>query len=214
MIIKVLELQETQPVITPGVKNSDKTTEPGDDMPLSASQSTLYRATVARANYLSADRLDIAYAVKELSRAMSTPTESDMRSLKRLGRYLLGRPRMVLKYNYQQLYNTITVWTDSDYAGCAKTRRSTTGGLLTLGEHSIKHWSYTQAVLATSSGEAEYYSLVKGGSVSPGVKALLTELGIGNIALQLKTDASVAKGIAQRRGLGKIVAWKLPNSGS
>ena len=36
-----------------------------------------YRALVARANYLSQDRSDIAYATKELSRRMSDPCTED-----------------------------------------------------------------------------------------------------------------------------------------
>ncbi len=76
---------------------------------------------------------------------------------------------------------------------------------MTLGKHVVKHWSYTVAILASSSGEAEYYSLVKGGSVSLGVKPILAELGMTKQGpVQLKTDATAAKGIAQRTGFGKV----------
>ena len=54
------------------------------------------------------------------------------------------------------------MWTDTDYAGCAKTRKSTSGGVIMIGGHMIKSWSSTQNVIALSSGEAEYYGLVKG----------------------------------------------------
>ena len=60
-----------------------------------------YRAIVTRCNYLSPDRPDISNAVKELSRIMSRPTKDDMQRLKRLGRYLKGKPRLVMKYNWQ-----------------------------------------------------------------------------------------------------------------
>ena len=53
----------------------------------------MYKALVARANYLAQDRSDIVFAVKELSRSMSAPTIGDMKALKRLSRYLLGRER-------------------------------------------------------------------------------------------------------------------------
>ena len=36
------------------------------------------------------------------------------------------------------------------------------GGMVFIGEHWVKGWSHTQAVIALSSGEAEYYGLVKG----------------------------------------------------
>ncbi len=42
-----------------------------------------------------------------------------------------------------------------------------------------------------------------GGSVGLGIKALLADLGVKR-GIKLKTDASAAKGIASRRGLGKV----------
>ena len=56
---------------------------------------TQYRALVARANFLSADRPDISYVVKELCPAMSVSTLLDWSVLKRLGQYLLGKPHMI-----------------------------------------------------------------------------------------------------------------------
>merc|ERR1711873_117941 len=57
--------------------------------------------------------------------------------------------------------------------------------------------------IAMSSGEAEYYGMVKGASSSLGVIAMLADLGI-NLTINLNTDSSAAKGIASRRGLGKV----------
>jgi hypothetical protein len=62
-----------------------------DDEELESGQQTQYRAIVARALYLCQDRSDIQYATKELSRRMSNPKVKDLRNLKRLGRYLIGR---------------------------------------------------------------------------------------------------------------------------
>ena len=72
-----------------------------------------------------------------------------------------------------------------------------------LGAHIIKSWSVNQAVVALSSGEAEYYGMVKGASNALGINSMLRDMGItANVALF--TDSSAAKGIASRRGLGKI----------
>ena len=54
-----------------------------------------------------------------------------------------------------------------------------------------------------SSGEAEYYGLVKSGSQGLGIRALLGDLGVER-TVTLNTDASAAIGIASRRGLGKV----------
>ena len=65
-----------------------------------------------------------------------------------------------------------------------------------LGEHMIKSWSITQAVIALSSGEAEYYGMVRGGSVGHGIKATMEDLGTDKMKLRIMTDASAAKGQA------------------
>ena len=72
-----------------------------------------------------------------------------------------------------------------------------------LGKHLIKSWSSTQAIIALSSGEAEFYALVKCGSVALGIRNMLRDLGI-KVKIQISTDASAAKGITARRGAGKI----------
>ena len=149
------------------------------------------------------DRSDVQFAVKELCRAMSEPSQADWLALKRLARYLISRKRVVIHYKYQHMPDNIDVWTDTDYAGCRVSRKSTSGGIVMMGSHIIKAWSSTQANIALSSGEAEYYGLVKGASVGLGMKSMLSDLGI-DCKLRVSTDASAAKGIASRRGLGKV----------
>ena len=92
---------------------------------------------------------------------------------------------------------------DTDFAGCLKTRRSTNGGVATIGSHLIKTWSATQTVVALSSGEAELGGLVKGAAEAIGLRSVTGDLGATwNIVLH--SDATAAIGICRRRGLGKI----------
>ena len=44
---------------------------------LVGAEATRFRAVAARANYLSADRPDVQYAVKEICRRMAKPVEGD-----------------------------------------------------------------------------------------------------------------------------------------
>ena len=97
----------------------------------------------------------------------------------------------------------IDVYTDTDWAGCPKTRRSTSGGGLVLGSHLIKSWSSTQADVALSSGEAEYYGAVKAGGIGLGYQSLLRDLGL-DLALRVWTDSTATIGICNRDGLGKL----------
>ena len=62
--------------------------------------------------------------------------------------------------------------------------------------------SSTQAIFSLSSGEAEFYGIVKAASVGLGVQATLRDLGV-DLSLEIFTDATAAKGIASRKGLGK-----------
>ena len=73
-----------------------------------------------------------------------------------------------------------------------------------FGNHAIKHWSSTQSLISISSGEAEYYGCVRASSHGLGIKSMLGDLGISGKRLRVKTDASVAKSLAARRGLGGI----------
>ena len=150
------------------------------------------------------DRSDIQYAVKELSTAMSDPGSVDMAKMKRLARYLIRVPRCVVKYDYQSKVEALVAWSDSDFAGCLKSRKSTSGGIIMFGGCVIKSYSSQQAVRALSSGEAEYYAMVKAASVAIGVRSMLMDLGVTEGRIVLKTDASAALGVAQRLGIGKI----------
>ena len=134
---------------------------------------------------------------------MSNPRQCDWDKLKRFGRYLIDKLRVVLVYEYQDQIESIDVWTDTDHAGCLSTRKSTSGGIIMLGSHCIKTWSVNQQVIAMSSGEAEYYGMVKGASNALGIAGMLKDIGL-NLAINLHTDSSAAKGIASRRGLGKV----------
>ena len=72
-----------------------------------------------------------------------------------------------------------------------------------LGNHLVKTWCGTQAIVALSSGEAEYYGIVKGASVGLGLRSMLGDFGV-EMAIRVNTDASAAKGMANRKGLGKV----------
>ena len=73
-----------------------------------------------------------------------------------------------------------------------------------LGGHVVKSWATNQAVLALSSGEAEYYGIVKAASVGIGARSLAADLGVEfSQSIAIKSDASAAIGISNRIGIGK-----------
>lgn len=93
IILQQLNVKACKAVATPGTKDEGRAKD-GDaesmdtDKPLDDGRRTAYRAMVARGIYLTPHRPDIAYAIKELARSMSTPTQGDWCRLQRLARYL------------------------------------------------------------------------------------------------------------------------------
>ena len=72
-----------------------------------------------------------------------------------------------------------------------------------IGQHCIRTWSSTQPSVTLSSGEAEYYGLVKAAGAGLGHQALMADLEV-TLPVRAWTDSSAALGIATRSGLGKI----------
>ena len=93
--------------------------------------------------------------------------------------------------------------TDTDLAGCKETRRSTSGGVIILGGHTVQHWSRTQPTIALSSGEAELGGIEAGIAEALGFQSLARDLG-WTYEIRVHSDSSAAIGIARRRGLGKV----------
>ena len=72
-----------------------------------------------------------------------------------------------------------------------------------LGKHLIKSWSTTQGPISLSSGEAEFYGVVKASSVALGYQAMMEDLGQA-MDVRVWTDSTATLGICGRRGLGKL----------
>ena len=64
-------------------------------------------------------------------------------------------------------------------------------------------WSNTQSAIVLSSGEAEFYGLVRGTSTGIGIRGLMQDLG-AEFRVRTSTGSSVALGISKRRGLGNV----------
>ena len=94
-------------------------------------------------------------------------------------------------------------FTDTDFAGCKVTRRSTSGACVMRGLHCIKTTSKTQTTVCLSSAEAELGGIVGAASGALGLKAIAADLGL-EWTIDIRADAAAAIGICRRRGLGKV----------
>ena len=163
---------------------------------------TRYRALAATANYLSQDRMDMQFCAKEVCRDMSRPRKSSWGKLRHLARYLVEFPRLVWRYDGNEEASGVShtarfidVFSDSDWAGCLRTRRSTSGGVVVWEGAVLKSWSSTQATIALSSGEAEYYAAVRASAEGLGIQSLMWDLGL-EAKVRMWLDASAAKSVA------------------
>ena len=96
----------------------------------------------------------------------------------------------------------VDVYVDSDWAS-GWSRKSPSGGMLTVDGVRVKHWSRTQKARALNSGEAEYYAMVTACAVGSGMQSLAEELG-WKAEVWLWTDSSAGKAYGNSRGLGKL----------
>eukprot|EP00972_Heterocapsa_arctica_P037439 5510769-Heterocapsa_arctica.AAC.1 len=82
-------------------RDEEENQEKGCDQKCEGKDATTYQAEAARMNRLSQDRPDIRCANKRACSAMSQPTSKDWTALKKVGRYLGGRPRVRVLYKWQ-----------------------------------------------------------------------------------------------------------------
>ena len=118
-------------------------------------------------------------------------------------RFILGAGRCIWTLVRQATLAVIRGYSDTDRAGCLRTRRSMSCTVLFHGKHFIGASSTTQNVVALSSGESEFYGFVKTCSRLLGLRALALDFGL-TLAAQAYVDSTACKGVASRRGVGKI----------
>ena len=73
-----------------------------------------------------------------------------------------------------------------------------------LGNHLVRSYSKTQAVVAKSSGESELYGIGRASTEGLGMVTLLGYFGMKDATVSIGIDATAAMGIAQRVGLDKV----------
>ncbi|GKE42539.1 putative ribonuclease H-like domain-containing protein, partial [Tanacetum coccineum] len=106
----------------------------------------LYRSMIGSLMYLIASRPDIMFAVCARARFQVTPKTSYLLAVKRIFRYLKGKPTLGLWYSRDSPFELVA-YTDSDYAGATQDRKSTTGGCQFLGNRLISWQCKKQTVV-------------------------------------------------------------------
>ena len=154
---------------------------------------------------------------------MAEPTTADVEALKRCIRFLRKKTRCIQSFERQEIVpKQIMCYSDSNFAGCLQSRKSTSSSKIFDGQHLLKSTSTTQAVVSLSSAEDEFYAAVKATAAGIGCVSMMRDLGVilqqqgvevkakGSVdgvdspSLEIKLDATAGRGIAMRRGAGRI----------
>ena len=157
----------------------------GDDCPVDEERGHLFRRTISRLMWIVPERLDFAFAVKEMARRVQKPTEQDFGVLKRLLRHIRGTSKMQLCLTLQ-----IVAIVDASWAS-GQDHRSTRGGTLWLDGYLLGQWSRTQPVVAQSTCEAELLALNTGAAEAKLIQSVLAEMNV-DAMIKVCSDSSSA----------------------
>ena len=141
---------------------------------------SLYQSMVGSVLYAAiATRPDIAQAVGAVSKFNSAPNATHLTAVKRILRYLKGTVDLALKYE-KSSDETLTGFSDADWAGDPDNRHSTSGNLFLMARGAISWCSKKQCVVALSTSEAEYVALCFATQEAVWLKRLLSDVGVNS----------------------------------
>ncbi len=122
-----------------------------------------------------------------------------------LVRYLLGTRDVWLVMEPQSPGGLwLQTFVDADWAADVTTRRSTSGGVVTLCGAAVLTYSRTQPVIALSSGESELYAIGSGVAESIGLASTIQEVTGQIVPVSIMSDSSAGISRATRPGLGRM----------
>ncbi|GKC63292.1 ribonuclease H-like domain-containing protein [Tanacetum coccineum] len=139
------------------------------------SDPTLYRSLAGALQYLTFTRPDISYAVHQICLYMHNPRDPHFTALKHILRYVRGTIDHGLQLHVLST-SQLTAYTDTDWAGCPVTRRSTSGYCVFLGDNLLSWSAKRHVTLSRSSAEGGYRGVANVVVETAWLRNLLLEL--------------------------------------
>ncbi|WKA00618.1 hypothetical protein VitviT2T_018956 [Vitis vinifera] len=182
-INKVLErfrMKNCSPSVSPIVKgdrfNLDQC--PKNDLEREQMKNIPYASAVGSLMYAQVcTRPNIAFAVGMLGRYQSNPGIDHWKAAKKVMRYLQGTKDYKLMYRRTSNLEVVG-YSDSDFAGCVDSRKSTSGYIFILAGGAISWRSVKQTMTATSTMEAEFISCFEATSHGVWLKSFISGLRV------------------------------------
>ena len=122
--------------------------------------------------------------------------------MQRVGRILIGKPRVGCLFEWQGNPNAVHAFADADSAGDRQSRKAVSGRMILRGKPLTKAWKKQQCFVATLTAEAELYAGNHAAAASMGVQAFVEDLGRA-VLIRLRTGSSAVLSAISRTGLGK-----------
>jgi hypothetical protein len=155
-------------------KRDSPTTAPSNDIV------TEYRSLIAMANFISCwSRPDITFTVNKLCKFMSNPGELHWKYLKHLLRYLAGTRNLGIAYNFDSERMGLHGYTDSSFADCPDTSRSTLAYVFLYDNALLSWYSKLNSYVTTCTNHSEYNALALGAKEAEWLLQLLSQLDGG-----------------------------------
>ena len=182
-----------------------------DSTELFSGDASFYLMAVGVCLYLSR----VVFPVKELASRMSKPTIGSLQSLKKLVGYLKSTQdyAVVLEQpvggsgrwkQSNDKFWALESFSDSDWSGDNRHRRSTSAGMHLLCGAYMFGSSRTQRVISLSSCESEFHGMVSTLADGLFLRRCAEFVTRATIEHYLLTDSSSARQLAARQGVGKI----------
>ena len=182
-IKKILErfsMQDCKPSIAP-IQKGDKLSafqSPRNQLEREQMEGCPYASVVGSLMYAQTCTCpDVSFVAGLLGRYQSDPGQEHWKAAKKVLRYLKGTMDHMLVYRRSDCLELVG-YSDSDFAGCPDTRKSTTGYIFLLAGGAVSWKSEKQSITASSTMAAEYIACYETTSQAIWLRNFITDLHI------------------------------------
>lgn len=179
-VLKRFGMQDCKPGDTPVAKGDKFCLKqcPNNILEVNEIQKIPYASAIGSLMYAQVcTRPDIAYIVGVLGRYLSNPGMDHWKAAKRVMRYLQRTKDYMLTYRRSDQLEIIG-YSDSDFAGCPDSRKSTSGCIFMLSGGAISWKSIKQTLIDSSTMEAEFVACYEASNHGKWLRNFVTGLRI------------------------------------
>ena len=163
VLLERAKMLDCNPASTPCPAGAAFTKEDCPTDPAANATTTEYRSLIALANFVSCwTRPDVTYTVNNLCKFMANPGEVHWKLFKHLLRYLKGTRTTGLHYEFPAGPSKLLGYTDSSFADCPDTGRSTLAYVFFFGNAILSWYSKKNTYVTTCTNHSEYSALALG----------------------------------------------------